>query len=181
MKTLKTCFVAVIATATLALFATTGFAHATESVGTNVSAAGADTIIVPDNVRISFQTKYPQAVNPMWYKYQDMKDDYTDTYIGYYDPNNYYVTYRTNDVDYISWYSPTGEWVMTTNTISNDKLPAAALKALQQSYNGYTVVKVDEEHYNGGTRYDVKLRKGEEKLKIHVTADGQVLKAKDKQ
>jgi len=110
-----------------------------------------------------------------------MKDDYTETYPGLYDPNNYYVTYSSDNMDYITWYSPTGEWVMTTNTISSDKLPPAALKTLQDSYNGFTIEKVDEDRYDGGMRYDVKMKKGDEKLKVHVTADGQILKVKDKQ
>ncbi len=169
MKTLKTCFIVTIVTMMLSLITTNGFAGVTK-----------DTVIVPENVRVTFQTKYPQASNVVWYTYQDMKDEYTDTYPGYYDPSDYYVTYHSNDIDYVTWYSPTGEWVMTINTISNDKLPAPALKALQASYNGFTVEKVDEDRYNGGIRYDVKLRKGDEKLKVHVTADGQILKAKDK-
>jgi len=111
-----------------------------------------------------------------------MKDDeFTETYPGLYDPSDYYVTYNTDGTEYVTWYSPTGEWVMTTNTINSDKLPAPALKSLQDAYNGFTIVKVDEDRYNGGTRYDVKMTKGDEKLKVHVTADGQILKVKDKQ
>ena len=174
MKTLKTCFIVTAITITLSSFTANAFA------GIN-KLSGADTVIVPDNVRVTFQTKYPQATNVVWYKYQDMNDEYTDTYPGYYDPNDFYVTYRNDNTDYVTWYSPKGEWVMTTNTITSDKLPPAALKALQQSYNGYTISKVDEDVYSGGTRYDIKLTKGNEKLKIHITADGQILKVKDKQ
>jgi hypothetical protein len=181
MKTLKTCFVVAMATVMLSLFTTDGLAAITNLPGSIVKANNADTIIIPENVRVSFQAKYPGAINAVWYKYQDMNDEYTDVYPGYYDPSDFYVTYRWNNMDYVTWYSPTGEWVMTTNTINSDKLPAPALQTLQQSYNGYTIVKVDEDVYNGGTRYDVKLRKGDEKLKVHLTADGQILKVKDKQ
>jgi len=179
MKTLKNCLVVASAAMMLALFASNSFAGVNKLPGSNIKAA--DTVIVPDNVRATFQTKYPKASNVVWYKYEDMKDDYTETYPGLYDPNNYYVTYSSDNMDYITWYSPTGEWVMTTNTISSDKLPPAALKTLQDSYNGFTIEKVDEDRYDGGMRYDVKMKKGDEKLKVHVTADGQILKVKDKQ
>ena len=180
MKTLKNCFIVTALTVTLIAFTNTGFASGTKLPGSGLQPAS-DTVIVPDNVRVTFQAKYPQATNVAWYKYEDMKDEYTDTYPDFYDPANYYVVYRNDNVDYVSWYSPAGEWVMTTNTITSDKLPPAALKTLQDSYNGYTIVKVDEDHYSGGIRYDVKMTKGDEKLKVHITADGQILKLKDKQ
>jgi len=179
MKTLKNCIVVALVTIMLSSFATSGFAGAAKLSGSSVKAA--DTVIVPENVRVTFQTKYPQATNVVWYKYQDMNDEYTETYPGYYDATNYYVTYSSDNMDYVTWYTPTGEWVMTTNTIASDKLPAPALKALQDSYNGFTIEKVDEDRYTGGVRYDVKMTKGDEKLKVHVTADGQILKAKEKQ
>ena len=181
MKTLKNCLIVGMTTILISFFTVTGFSGVTNVQGSKIKAATTDTVIVPDQVRASFQAKNPQASNVVWYKYQDMKDDYTETYPGLYDQSDYYVTYHANNIDYVTWYTPTGEWVMTTNTISNDKLPAPALKALQDAYNGYTVAKVDEDRYKDGTRYDVKLTKGDEKLKVHVTADGQILKVKDKQ
>ena len=182
MKTLKNCVVVATVAIMLSSLTTFGFAAAPGPSGSKVTIAGKDTVVVPDNVRVTFQAKYPQATNVVWYKVQDMKDDeFTDTYPGLYDPSDYYVTYNTDGTEYVTWYSPTGEWVMTTNTISSDKLPAPALKSLQDAYNGFTIVKVDEDRYNGGTRYDVKMTKGDEKVKVHVTADGQILKVKDKQ
>ena len=89
MKTLKNWFVVAMATMMLVALTTNGFAGGAKLPGSNIKAATADTVIVPEQVRVTFQTKYPQATNVVCYKYEYMEDEYKETYPGYYDANNY--------------------------------------------------------------------------------------------
>ncbi|MEP6513474.1 MAG: PepSY-like domain-containing protein, partial [Parafilimonas sp.] len=140
-----------------------------------------DAAAVPMTVRTSFEKKYPQATNPKWAKYQPMEDSYKDMYPDMdLDTSDYWVIYTWNDIDYMTWYDTSGDWIRTTNTITNDKLPAAINTAIQKDYAGYNIVKVEEEMDKGEKKYEVKLEKGDEKIKLHFRPSGEIIKAKTK-
>ncbi len=136
---------------------------------------------VPAPVRTSFEKKYANASNTRWGRYSMTDDDYKDMYPDTdLDTSDYQVNYRWNDADYTAWYDAEGNWIRTSGSIANDKLPIAINKSIEKEYAGYNVVKVDEENYKGGTKYRIKLEKGDEKVKIHVTSSGEILKLKEK-
>jgi hypothetical protein len=178
MTLIKIGFVAAVAFSGVNVFAQT----TTSKAVTDSAFRSTVNIVVPDVVRSSFETKYPDATNTTWLRATAMQDDYKDMYSNTnIDTSNYYATYRWNDIDYYAWYTPAGEWIKTTSTINNDKLPEAVTSEIRHRYEGYEIVKVDEHTYLDGIKYEVKLRKGDEKIKIHLTPTGEILKLKEKQ
>ena len=72
-----------------------------ELTKSSVSCSTADTVIVPDAIRTSFDTKYPKASKVMWYQYAPDKTKPTDPTVWYYglDEKDYYVTFNWEDAD----------------------------------------------------------------------------------
>lgn len=178
MKIIKIGFIAAVATVSVNVSAQT----TTSKAVTDSAFRSTVNIVVPDQVNSAFMAKYPGASNTTWLKYTPEQDEYKDMYSSAdIDTSNYYATYRLNDTDYFTLYTPAGEWIRTTSTINNDKLPSVVVSSIRKEYEGYEIIKVDEHTYNDGNKYEVKLRKGDEKVKINLTSAGEILKLKEKQ
>jgi len=146
-----------------------------------VSCSTADTVIVPVEIRTSFDTKYPKATKVMWYQYAPDKTqtaDPTAWYVGM-DDKDYYVTFYWDDADYIAWYD-NGNWIRSSQNIENIDLPADVMRAVNTQYPGYRIADVDLEHDNKQTLYEVKLVKGDSKWNVHYTATGTVARKKER-
>ncbi len=140
-----------------------------------------DTAMVPTTVRSSFTTKYSDANNTRWSRYKPEDDGYRDTYQEeQLDTSVFQVDYRYKDNDYRAWYDTQGQWIGTMYYIPVEQVPTDVKSAVEKAYSGYNIVKVGEEEYKGGKKYDIKLEKGDEKIKIHVTSSGEILKYKEK-
>src|SRR5437868_12675632 len=76
------------------------------------SCSTADTVIVPGEIRTSFEAKYPKASRVSWYQYTPDKTLPADPTAWYYglDDKDYYVTFNFDDADYIAWYD-NGNWI----------------------------------------------------------------------
>ncbi len=145
------------------------------------TAVDMDTAMVPTTARSSFSTKYSNASNTRWGRYQPENDGYNDTYQeAQLDTSVFEVNYRYNDNDYRSWYDSQGAWLGTMYYIPVEQVPMDVKTAVEKAYSGYNIVKVGEEEYKDGKKYDIKLEKGDEKIKIHVTSSGEILKYKEK-
>ena len=51
-------------------------------------------------------------------------------------------------------------------------------KTIQAQYPGYTIVSVDKENDKNRTAYEVELSKGDDKAKVLIAENGNVLKKK---
>lgn len=154
-------------------------ANETETVVTDTNS---DNMDAPENVKASFQTKYPDASGTQWTRYdpaddEGYKDEFQEAKL---DTSYYKVRYNRNGVEYVTYYNPSGSWVRTLFPVENDKVPASIHTTIQKDYSGYSVVKVEEEDDDDGKKYEVKLKKGEDKLKLHFNSSGEVLKYKEK-
>ena len=58
------------------------------------------------------------------------------------------------------------------------KLPANINDLLKTQYSGYTVKDVETEQNSNRTIYEIELAKGNEKCKVHYTAEGAIIKKK---
>jgi uncharacterized membrane protein YkoI len=146
-----------------------------------ITCSATDTVIVPVEIRTSFETKYPKATKVMWYQYTPDKAKATDPTVWYYglDEKDYYVTFNWQDADYIAWYD-NGAWIRSSQNIDNIDLPADVMKAINTQYPGFRIADVDIERDNKQELYEVKLEKGDTKWNVHYTATGTVSRKKER-
>ena len=158
--------------------ATVAFNDLTKS---SVSCSTVDTVIVPVEIRTSFDTKYPKATKVMWYQYSPDKTKPADPTVWYYglDDKDYYVTFNWDDADYIAWYD-NGNWIRSSQNIDNIDLPADVMRAINTQYPGFRIADVDLEHDNKQALYEVKLVKGDTKWNVHYTPTGTVARKKER-
>ena len=129
---------------------------------------------VPAEVKTTFTAKYPKAQSTTWTRYQPVADDGLDMNETY-----YYVRFNNDGSDYINWYNMKGEWVKTSTLVSNESdLPSPVNKYIKDNYSGYTVEEINKENDKDRDVYEIKLNKGDEKLKIKVTPQGEIVKMK---
>ncbi len=128
-----------------------------------------------------FETRFPNATQVVWYKYvPDERSDILPSDWDYgMDENDYEVRFVSAGDTYSAWYD-NGAWVRSeTRTFDMSKLPSSVNDAIKTQYAGYTIREADrEENKNNQVLYEVELEKGNEKCKIHYTADGNIMKKK---
>src|SRR5215204_5631245 len=147
----------------------------------SVSCSTVDTVIVPAAIQTSFNTKYPKASKVTWYQYTPDKTQTADPTAWYYglDEKDYYVTFYSDDADYIAWYD-NGTWIRSSQNIDNIDLPADVMRAINTQYPGFRITDVDLERDNKMDLYQVKLVKGDTKWKVHYTPTGNVVRQREK-
>ena len=141
-------------------------------------------IEAPATARTAFETKYKNAKNVTWRKYTPASTTTNGDEWDYYydlDTSYYQVNYNWNDLDYMAWYNPKGEWIKTYAKFeSNSSLPAAVNNAINKKFAGYKIVDVELEDRRKGMQYEVDLDNGTLKKKVVFSPSGAILKQKDK-
>jgi len=140
--------------------------------------------LVPTNIQTSFTTQYPGATEVVWTPY-DMNVvpiDWDLTDWAVLTPKDYAVTYTMNGNKYYTWYDANGNWVGTTYGITDytNGLPAVVNQTISNNFSGYTIDKANEVIWKDHTAYNVKLKNGDNKMKVLIDANGSVIKQKDK-
>lgn len=129
---------------------------------------------VPDNVRTTFTTKYPNIQATNWSRYEPIDGD--DWAL---DQDYYYVRYNNNGNDYTDWFNHNGEWQKSTMVVKDHtSLPSAIHNYLEKNYSGYTIVEVDKENDKDMDMYEIELNKDGDKVKLKLLPDGTVFKKK---
>lgn len=138
---------------------------------------------VPPATRTSFETKYPNASNVKWTRYQPAADRATmtaDDWNYSLDTNDYEVMFNWDGADYYAWYDD-GNWIRASSPVKDhSKLPANINALIRKNYAGYEITEVDKEHDKDRTTYEVELKKGEDKVKVHFDENGKEIKKKSK-
>lgn len=154
-----------------------------DKTATVTPADNSATVEVPAPTRTSFEAKYPNASNVKWSHYTPEADKSTMEASDWnynLDANDYYVTFDWDGVPYYAWYDD-GNWIRATTPIKDhSKLPAAVNDAIRSKFAGYEITEVDREHDKDRTTYEVDLKKGDDKLKVHFDENGKVVKQKGK-
>ncbi len=143
-----------------------------------------DTIITPPaNISASFNTRYPKASNVKWYQYNSTTIPIEWDLTGWpaLSDRDFAVMYDMDSVNYYAWYDAQGNWVGSTNQMKDFAgLPAPVVKMLSAKYAGYTISDVHTETYKDLSAYQVELKRGNDKVKMVVDPNGNVLKQKTK-
>lgn len=130
---------------------------------------------VPEPVTVSFTKKYPKAQRVVYMQYEPVESD--DLKL---DEKYYYVHYNSDGADYVSWYDNSGEWVKTsTKLVNTSGLPDAVNNTIKSEYPGYEIDEVEKETEDKGVEmYEVKLKKGDDKVKLKISPGGEIIKKK---
>lgn len=141
------------------------------------------TVEVPPATKTSFETKYPGATNVKWTHYEPVADRSTvDPADWNYnlDTSDYQVVFNWNGDDYYAWYDD-GNWIRATTAVKdNSKLPVTVNATIKAQFPGYEIVEVDKENDKDRTTYEVELKKGDDKMKVHIDENGKIVKEKGK-
>jgi hypothetical protein len=132
----------------------------------------------PDNVRTSFQTKYPTATDVTWSPYKAY-DRINWEWTGWpsMDTSYYAVNYTVDNRKHMSWWNKLGSWIGSSSTIEDSTmLPNPVKKTLKNSYPGYRITSIDEESDKNRTAYEIKLEKGDARMKLLIDKNGKILK-----
>lgn len=129
---------------------------------------------VPDTIRNTFTTKYPKVKKIEWFKYQPAAGD--DLVM---DDSYYYVRFNNNGADYTTWYNNQGEWVKTSTKIAGNKnLPGPVNQYINANYPDYTIEEINKENDKNMDMFEIKMNKGDSKVKLKILPNGEVFKKK---
>jgi hypothetical protein len=159
----------------------TASASATNTSTNNTTTVASKPIEVPAKTKTTFETKYPGATDVTWNYYSEPYTGIDWEWAGWpaVDANDYVVTYDWNGADYYTWYDQDGNWIGSTSVVSDySNLPAAVNNTLKRDFNGYTVTSVNKENDKDREAYELKMERGDDKMKALITSDGMVLKKK---
>lgn len=138
---------------------------------------------VPAHIRSDFAIAYPNATNVVWNSY-DMNNVPIDWDLaGWNTLGNeaYAVTFNMGNDQYYAWYDANGNLIGTTTVVTDySKVPYAVTNMLHEKYSGYNIDWIGREIAGSKTNYEVKLSQGDNKLKLLVDSNGNVLKEKTK-
>ncbi len=162
--------------------ATTTTEHTT--VHTKRIKSGKPVEVIPV-IQTKFTEKYPEAKEVEWTKYDNAMApiDIDWDLVGWapLDTSIYTATYVIDTTDYWSWFTPSGDWIATVASIPSNGLPEAVNKTLESQFPGYTITSVNKENDKNRTAYEIKMEKGEDKMKALIDQNGNVMKKKGKE
>jgi hypothetical protein len=152
------------------------------SASTTVTTSTTDNAMVveaPQNIRTSFESKYPQATNIRWQYHRPDIADIDWDWSGWtgLDDRDYAVSYNWDGNEYWAWYDQDGNWIGTVNRVADHaSLPTAVNTTIKTNYSGNSIVSVDRENDKDRTVYEIDLDNG---AKLLVDENGKILKQKD--
>jgi hypothetical protein len=138
---------------------------------------------VPTGVRSSFAIAYPDATNVVWnaYDVNTVPIDWELTGWNTLGSDAYAVTFNMGPDQYYGWYDTNGNLIGTAVVVSDyTKMPYAVTNMIHDKYTGYNIDWVGREIVGSKTNYEVKLSQGDNKVKLLVDSNGNVLKEKAK-
>ncbi len=144
------------------------------------------TVEVTPKIKTSFTEKYPKAADVQWTSYEDMQPlryDIDWELAGWPQPDTSYYTayYIIDTIPYWSWYNKEGDWVATVTPVNTSGLPDAVNNVLQSQFAGYTIVSATKENDKNRAAYEIKMEKGEDKMKLLIDEKGNIMKKKGKE
>ena len=137
-------------------------------------------ITVPEQVKSSFQKKYPDVRDVSWSRYEPVSTfDWDWTGWPVMDTADYVARFNYNNHDYWAWFDSEYNWVGAVATVSDfNGLPAAVNKVISRDYAGYTIETVDQEFDKNRTAYEIDMVKGQDKMKLLIDENGKIMKKK---
>jgi uncharacterized membrane protein YkoI len=136
---------------------------------------------VPATIQTSFTTQYPNATNVVWSGYDAtlVPIDWEMTGWTTLDDNDYVVRFNLDNENYYAWYDSDGNWIGSAYVVNDHAtLPAAVNSTITTRYPGYTIESIQKEMWKDRMAYEIKMKNGDNKAKLLVDADGNILKEK---
>lgn len=159
----------------------TAISPADTSTLTTIDTAAVITAKVPVKTKASVEKKYPQATNVKWENQKPDKEEIDLELAGWpqMDEEDHKVWFHWQGSDHQGRYDKNGDWVGTTNTITNpSSLPAVVKNAIKSQWAGYAIRSVTREEDKDRSAYEVILEKDGEKVKALIGENGNVIKKK---
>ena len=138
---------------------------------------------VPTNIRSGFAVAYPDATSVVWnaYDINNVPIDWELTGWNTLSNNAYAVTFNMGNDQYYAWYDANGDLIGTATVVTDyTKVPYAVTNMLHDKYSAYNIDWVGREIVGSKANYEVKLSQGDNKVKLLVDSNGNVLKEKAK-
>lgn len=138
-------------------------------------------VSVPAGVRSDFVIAYPDATNVVWnaYDVNNVPIDWDLSGWNTLDNTAYVVTFNMGNDQYYGWYDANGNLIGTATAVTDyTKVPYVVTNMLHNKYNTYTIDSIEREMKGSTTNYEVKLTNGDNKVKLLVDSNGNVLKEK---
>lgn len=138
---------------------------------------------VPAGTRSNFAIAYPDATNVVWNSYDAsvVPIDWDLSGWNTLGSDAYAVTFNMGSDVYYGWYDANGNLIGTATVVSDyTKMPYAVTNMIHEKYSGYNIDWVGREIVGSKANYEVKLSQGDNKVKILVDSDGNVVKEKAK-
>lgn len=138
---------------------------------------------VPQNIRSSFIVSYPDATSVVWNAYDvtTVPIDWEMTGWNTLGSDAYTVTFNMGNDEYYAWYDANGNLIGTATVVTDyTRLPYVVSNMLHDKYAGYSIDWAGREIVGSKTNYELKLSQGDNKIKLLVDSDGNVLKEKVK-
>ena len=149
------------------------------SMRTGQTGTGAPAVVIS-----TFQTRYPNATNVTWSPYDKVTIPIDWEMTGWtpLKPGDYVVEFDQDGQHYYAWYDASGRWIGSSSVLANQSdLPKAVRDVLVSKYSGYNIDKVEREYDDNRMVYEIRLKKtDDDKVKLHVSEQGMVLKEKRK-
>ena len=114
----------------------------------------------PDVVLSTFNSKFPKAESVRWEKENDIEWE---------------AEFKVKGQKMSANFSLDGKWKETEAVISKEKLPAGALKNINDSYAGYEIKKVETVDTPKFSGYEVKISNGSKTKKLVFDKNGKNL------
>ena len=115
---------------------------------------------VPQDVKKTFQKKYPDENDPDWHK---------DAH------GNFESHFKIDGVKYRADFKPNGMWIETETSIDKKDLPKAIKEKIKNDFDGdiTEIEKVD--HHSKGVFYDVEFKQKGKNKDIEFKSDGTII------
>ncbi|HEU4471794.1 MAG TPA: PepSY-like domain-containing protein [Flavisolibacter sp.] len=138
---------------------------------------------VPGTIQNGFAAQYPSATDVVWGPY-DVATTPIDWELSGWsalDANDYVVQFNLGSDRYYAWYDADGTWIGSAYAMPNASgLPYAVNRTISSQFAGYNIESVQREMWKDRTAYEIKLKNGDNKVKLLVDSNGNILKQKNK-
>jgi len=141
-------------------------------------------VTVPASIQTSFSSQYPQASDVTWGNYDaaNLPIDWELSGWPTLDQTAYVATFNMDDNRYYAWYDANGNWIGSAYSMTDFKtLPSAINTTISDKFPGYTIAAVNEEMKKNGVAYEIQLKNGDNKTKLVIDENGNIIKQKAKE
>ena len=116
---------------------------------------------IPDAVKTSFNTKYPNTNVSKW----DVDRN-----------GNFEAHFKIKNISYNADFKKDGSWIETETSVDYMDLPESIKAVLKNEYSDWKIVELElVDHHSKGKFYDLEIKKGKVKKDVEVTEQGQVI------